>query len=121
MSPLRSWGNLGSLNPIFNFCNHAILVKETLLTRCDGTRLSSQLCRKQGSGGLRFPRQIVRFHLKEQARAWPWWFTPIILASYSGGRNWEDHGSKPTQENSSGEPVLKIPITKKGLMEWLKH
>jgi hypothetical protein len=40
--------------------------------------------------------------------------------SYSGGRDQEDHGSKPAQGNSLGDPSLKIPSTKKGLVEWLK-
>jgi hypothetical protein len=33
---------------------------------------------------------------------------------YSGGNNQEDHSSKPAQENSSRDPTLKIPNTKKG-------
>jgi hypothetical protein len=37
--------------------------------------------------------------------------------SYSGGRDQEDHGLKPSQPNSSQDPILKKPITKKGLME----
>jgi hypothetical protein len=40
--------------------------------------------------------------------------------SYSGGRDQEDHGAKPAQGNSSGDPILKNPITKNGLVEWLK-
>jgi hypothetical protein len=39
--------------------------------------------------------------------------------SYSGGRDQEDHGSKPAWENSLQNPILKISITKKGLVEWL--
>jgi hypothetical protein len=34
--------------------------------------------------------------------------------SYSGGRDQEDHGSKPAQANSSPDPNLKKPIIKKG-------
>jgi hypothetical protein len=34
--------------------------------------------------------------------------------SYSGGRDQEDHGLKPAQANISRDPVLKIPIIKKG-------
>jgi hypothetical protein len=34
--------------------------------------------------------------------------------SYSGGRDQEDHGSKPAQANSSRDPILKIPNPKKG-------
>jgi hypothetical protein len=33
--------------------------------------------------------------------------------SYSGGRDQEDHGSKPAWANSSQDPVSKKPITKK--------
>jgi hypothetical protein len=40
--------------------------------------------------------------------------------SYSGGRDQEDCGSKPAQENSSKDPVSKKSITKKGLVEYLK-
>jgi hypothetical protein len=35
-------------------------------------------------------------------------------ASYSGGREQEDQGSKSVQANSSQHPILKKPITKKG-------
>jgi hypothetical protein len=41
----------------------------------------------------------------------------------SGGRDQEDRGSKPAQANSSQDPILKTPITKKNkkrLVEWLK-
>jgi hypothetical protein len=37
-----------------------------------------------------------------------------------GCRDQEDHGSKPVQANSSQDPILKKPITEKGLVEWLK-
>jgi hypothetical protein len=40
--------------------------------------------------------------------------------SYSGGRDQEDHGSKPAWTNSSRDPSLKKPYHKKGLVEWLK-
>jgi hypothetical protein len=42
--------------------------------------------------------------------------------SYSGGRDQEDHGSKPAQTNSSTRPYFKKKkkITKVGLVEWLK-
>jgi hypothetical protein len=33
--------------------------------------------------------------------------------SYSGGRDQEDHGSKPAPANSSQNPILKKPITKR--------
>jgi hypothetical protein len=34
--------------------------------------------------------------------------------SYSGGRDLEDHGSKPALANSSRDPISKKSITKKG-------
>jgi hypothetical protein len=34
--------------------------------------------------------------------------------SYLGGRDQEDHGSKPTRANSSRRPYLEKPFTKKG-------
>jgi hypothetical protein len=33
--------------------------------------------------------------------------------NYSGGRDQENHGSKPVQANSSGDPVLKKHVTKR--------
>jgi hypothetical protein len=33
--------------------------------------------------------------------------------SYSGGRDWEDHNSKPALANGSWNPILKKPFTKK--------
>jgi hypothetical protein len=33
--------------------------------------------------------------------------------SYPGGRDQEDHGSKPAQANSLGDCILKIPNTRK--------
>jgi hypothetical protein len=39
----------------------------------------------------------------------------------SGGADQENRGSKSAQANSSGDPISKTPITKKGLVvEWLK-
>jgi hypothetical protein len=40
--------------------------------------------------------------------------------SYSGGREQEDHDLKPAWANSSQDPISKKPITKNGLIEWLK-
>jgi hypothetical protein len=40
--------------------------------------------------------------------------------SHSGGRDQENHVSKPAQANSSTKPCLKKPFTKIGLVEWLK-
>jgi hypothetical protein len=39
---------------------------------------------------------------------------------YSGDRDQEDRISKPAQASSSQDTILKKPITKKGLVEWLK-
>jgi hypothetical protein len=33
--------------------------------------------------------------------------------SYSGGRDQEDHSSKPAQANSLQDPISKLPITKR--------
>jgi hypothetical protein len=40
--------------------------------------------------------------------------------SYSGGKDQEDHCSKAAQAKSSGDPILKKPITKIGLVETLR-
>jgi hypothetical protein len=40
--------------------------------------------------------------------------------SYSRGRNQEDGSSKPAWTNSLQDPISKKPITKVGLVEWLK-
>jgi hypothetical protein len=40
--------------------------------------------------------------------------------SYSGGRDQEDHSSKPDPANSLQDSVLKKTLHKKGLVEWLK-
>jgi hypothetical protein len=37
--------------------------------------------------------------------------------SYSGGRDQEDHTSKPARANSLQDPILKMRNTKKGLAE----
>jgi hypothetical protein len=64
-------------------------------------------------------------------KSWAWWCTPMILAlvrsslmptavahachpSYSRGRFQEDQSSKPPWANSSWDPILKKPTTKKG-------
>jgi hypothetical protein len=39
---------------------------------------------------------------------------------YSGGRDQEDHGSKPAQENTSVSPYLEKTLHRKELVEWLK-
>jgi hypothetical protein len=35
--------------------------------------------------------------------------THVCNISYLGGRDQEDGGLKPARENSSGDPILKIP------------
>jgi hypothetical protein len=40
--------------------------------------------------------------------------------SYSGGRDQEDHGSKPAWANNWQDPISKKPFTKIGLVDWLK-
>jgi hypothetical protein len=56
-----------------------------------------------------------RIYHKSRKLARCWWLTPIIL-TYSGGRDQEDHDSKPAQINSFARPYLKKPFTKIG---WL--
>jgi hypothetical protein len=57
---------------------------------------------------------------------WPGAVAQTYNSSCSEGRAQEDCGSKPARENSSQSPISgfflsqEIPITKKGLMEWLK-
>jgi hypothetical protein len=48
-----------------------------------------------------------------------WWLT-LMNPSYSGSRDQEDHSSKPAQANRSQDSILKNPITKTGLVDWLK-
>jgi hypothetical protein len=45
---------------------------------------------------------------------------PVYNPSYSGGRDQEGRGSKSTWANSARDPISKITIHKKGLVEWLK-
>jgi hypothetical protein len=40
--------------------------------------------------------------------------------SNSGGRDQEDHGSKPAWANNSTRPYLEKPFTKIELVQWLK-
>jgi hypothetical protein len=41
-------------------------------------------------------------------------------SSYSEGRDEEDRDLKPARANSLRDPIWKKPMTKKGLVEWLK-
>jgi hypothetical protein len=49
---------------------------------------------------------------------------PVCDSSYSGGRDQEDHSSKPALANSLQDPISKwiskTSITKKRLVKWLK-
>jgi hypothetical protein len=38
----------------------------------------------------------------------------VCNSSYSGGSDQEDHSQKPAWANSSRDPILKNPFTKKG-------
>jgi hypothetical protein len=40
--------------------------------------------------------------------------------SYSGGRDQDNRGSEPAQGSTLQDPISKIHITKKRLVEWLK-
>jgi hypothetical protein len=52
-------------------------------------------------------------YLKKFAKCW--WFMPIILAIQEA-----EIRRKPVQANSLRDPISKKPITKQGLVEWLK-
>jgi hypothetical protein len=57
--------------------------------------------------------------VKKWELSWAW-VAHVHNPSYSGGREQEDHSSKPALGNSSPDPISKKTITKKGLLEWLK-
>jgi hypothetical protein len=42
-------------------------------------------------------------------------------SSFLEGKDKEDCGLKSAQANSSGDPILKNTITKKGMADWLKE
>jgi hypothetical protein len=62
-------------------------------------------------------RHWVYLQKKQSCRAL---LTDTCNSSYSGGRNQEDHGSKPDWANSSVRPYLETPFTKLELVLWLK-
>jgi hypothetical protein len=68
--------------------------------------------------GLETAQELIGL-LKVWTLARPWWLMPVILAT-EGGRDQEDHGSKPAQANCLHDPISKKPITKKKLVEWLQ-
>jgi hypothetical protein len=43
---------------------------------------------------------------------------PVIPATQEAEK--KDHSSEPSLANSSRDPILKKPITKEGLVEWLR-
>jgi hypothetical protein len=51
---------------------------------------------------------------KANLKKWNFSWVHACNPSYSGGRDQEDCGLRPAQPNSSWEPILKTPITKKG-------
>jgi hypothetical protein len=59
------------------------------------------------------PKLTFNFFFTKMIRSWVL-VAHVCNPSYSGGRDQEDCGLKPAQENSSRDPILKIPNTKKG-------
>jgi hypothetical protein len=57
-------------------------------------------------------------HFKSEFKGWAP-VAHVCIPSYSGGRDQEDHGSKPPWANSSWDPISKIPNTER-LVEWLE-
>jgi hypothetical protein len=60
-----------------------------------------------------FEALFCHFIAKKQPYSWVL-VAHVYNPSYSGGRDQEDHGSKPAWANSSRDPILKKPNTKKG-------
>jgi hypothetical protein len=54
---------------------------------------------------------------KKDTGAWCWWLKPVILATPEAEISRIVIQSQPC---SSGDPIVKKPITKKGLVEWLQ-
>jgi hypothetical protein len=61
-----------------------------------------------------------KLYLKKKKREIQVLVAHACNSSYSGGRDQEDHSSKPAWENSSRDPILKKTHHKKGLVEWFK-
>jgi hypothetical protein len=68
------------------------------------------------------PPCLPIFYLNDILQKWEmlkkmkFWNEPVAHdcnSSYSGDRNQKDYGSKPSQANSSRDPILKIPMTKR--------
>jgi hypothetical protein len=62
---------------------------------------------------------MLGFYCKIDITSW----APVAHAcnsNYSGGRDQEDHGSKPARANSFPDPISKKPHHKKELVERLK-
>jgi hypothetical protein len=65
--------------------------------------------------------KLIELNSSQKKYKWSW--VPMAHAcnpSYSGSRDQEDHGPKQAWPNSSRDPISKKPITKIGLVEWLK-
>jgi hypothetical protein len=57
--------------------------------------------------------KLSKKEIKNIISAQCWWLTLVILATYLGGRDQEDHTSNQVQANSLQDPILKTNFTKK--------
>jgi hypothetical protein len=55
--------------------------------------------------------------LSQEPKSQAQWLSPVILATQEAERS---GGSLISRANSSRDPILKNPTTKKELVEWLK-
>jgi hypothetical protein len=61
---------------------------------------------------------LTKYQRQEQGLAGHRWLMPVIIATQEVEvRCHEDRSSKPAQENSSGDPISKKPITKNGVAQ----